>query len=61
MAKCSFCRNVIELGTGTMFVRKDGSVLNFCTMKCEKNMLKLGRIPRYMKWTKAYEKGEVKK
>jgi len=44
-----------------MFVRKDGSVLNFCTMKCEKNMLKLGRIPRYMKWTKAYEKGEVKK
>ncbi len=60
MAKCSFCRNVIEPGTGTMFVRKDGSVLNFCTMKCEKNMLKLGRIPRYMKWTKAYEKGGAK-
>ena len=61
MAKCSFCRNAIEQGTGTMYVKKDGSILNFCTMKCEKNLLKLGRTPRYMKWTKAFEKGGVKK
>ena len=60
MAKCSFCRNVIELGTGTIFVRKDGSTLNFCTMKCEKNVLKLGHTPRLTKWSKAYEKGEKK-
>ncbi len=60
MAKCSFCKTHIELGTGTMYVKKDGSILNFCTMKCEKNMLKLGRTPRFMKWTKAYEKGGVK-
>ena len=59
--KCSFCRNVIEPGTGTLYVKKDGSILNFCTMKCEKNALKLGRLPRYMKWTKAFEKGGVKK
>ncbi|MEM3154864.1 MAG: 50S ribosomal protein L24e [Candidatus Woesearchaeota archaeon] len=61
MAKCSFCRSVIEPGTGTMYVRKDGTVLNFCAMKCEKNMLNLGRTPRFTKWTKAFEKGEVKK
>lgn len=61
MAKCSFCKNVIEPGTGTMYIKKDGSVLYFCTMKCEKNTLKLGRAPRYMKWTKAYEKGGVQK
>jgi len=61
MVKCSFCKSIIEPGTGTLFVRKDGSVLSFCTMKCEKNMLKLGRTPRYLKWTKVFEKGEVKK
>lgn len=57
MAKCSFCKTDITPGTGKMFVRKDGSVLHFCSNKCEKNMLKLGRNPRYIKWTKAYEKG----
>ena len=61
MAKCSFCRNTIEPATGTMYIKKDSTVLNFCTMKCEKNLLKLGRIPRHHKWTKAFEKGEVKK
>jgi large subunit ribosomal protein L24e len=44
-----------------MYVKKDGGVLNFCSMKCEKNLLNLGRTPRYMKWTKVFEKGEVKK
>ena len=61
MAKCSFCKSVIELGTGTMYVKKDSTILHFCTMKCEKNMLNLGRVPRFVKWTKSFEKGEVKK
>jgi len=60
MAKCSFCKNSIEAGTGTMYVKKDGSILHFCSMKCEKNLLKLGRTSRYLKWTKAYEKGGKK-
>ena len=60
MTKCSFCKSVIEPGTGTIFVKKDGSILNFCSMKCEKNSLKLGRVSRYLKWTKAFEKGEEK-
>lgn len=60
MAKCSFCRSAIEPGTGTMYVKKDSTILNFCTMKCEKNMLKLGRTPRHVKWSKAYEKGVTK-
>jgi large subunit ribosomal protein L24e len=58
MAKCSFCKEAIAKGMGKMFVKKDGSVLHFCSNKCEKNMLKLKRNPRYYKWTKAYEKGE---
>ncbi len=61
MTKCTFCKSSIEPGTGTMYVKKDSTILNFCSMKCEKNMLKLKRVPRFTKWTKSYEKGEVKK
>lgn len=53
---CSFCGSDIEPGTGKLFVKKDGTVLYFCKMKCQKNMLKLGRIPRRVRWTKTYLK-----
>ncbi len=53
---CSFCGNEIEVGTGKMYVRKDGRVLYFCSRKCEKNMLELKRNPRKLKWTKYYRK-----
>lgn len=55
MAKCSFCTKTIEQGTGKMYVQKTGKVLNFCSMKCEKNMLKLRRNPVKFKWTKQKE------
>ena len=54
MARCSFCSAVLELGTGKLYVEIDGRVLYFCSNKCEKNMLILGRNPRFVKWTKAY-------
>jgi len=53
---CSFCGTDIEPGTGKLFVKKDGTVLFFCKMKCQKNLLKLGRIPRRVRWTKSYSK-----
>jgi large subunit ribosomal protein L24e len=53
---CSFCGEEIEVGTGKMYVRRDGRVLYFCSGKCEKNMLKLKRNPRKLKWTKRYSK-----
>ncbi|MFQ5892617.1 MAG: 50S ribosomal protein L24e [Candidatus Methanofastidiosia archaeon] len=49
--KCNFCGYDIERGRGKMFVKKDGSVLYFCSSKCEKNLLKLKRKPRKFKWT----------
>ncbi len=60
--ECSFCGRMLEQGTGKMFVKMDGSVLYFCSMKCEKNMLKLKRSPRRTKWTKiaAKEKKAIK-
>jgi large subunit ribosomal protein L24e len=54
MAKCSFCRANIELGTGKMLILKDGRVWNFCSRKCEKNQMKLGHVGRETKWTTGY-------
>lgn len=56
MPRCSFCGKNIEAGTGKMYVRKDGKILYFCSSKCEKNMLKLRRNPRYVKWVIKKEK-----
>jgi len=52
MAKCSFCNESIEKGTGKMFVQKTGKIFWFCSMKCEKNLLKLKRDPRNYPWAK---------
>ncbi|MFQ5909287.1 MAG: 50S ribosomal protein L24e [Thermoplasmata archaeon] len=57
---CSFCGEKIEPGTGKMFVRRDGTVLFFCSGKCQKNSLKLKRIPRRTRWTRRYPKKIVK-
>lgn len=48
--QCDFCGDDIEPGTGTMFVRTDGSVIHFCSSKCEKNA-DLGREARDLAWT----------
>lgn len=56
--KCSFCGYDVNPGTGKKFINKDGKAMLFCSSKCEKNSLKLKRIPRNLKWTKYYKKGE---
>lgn len=50
MVSCSFCSTNIEKGTGTIYVKNDGKILNFCSNKCQKNMLKLNRKARNFKW-----------
>ncbi len=54
--KCSFCGKNIKRGTGKIFVKTDGTAYNFCSHKCEKNLLKLKRNPRTIPWTKEFEK-----
>ena len=54
MKVCSFCGREIEPGTGSMYVKKDGTVMLFCTNKCSKNMIDMGRVPRKITWTRAY-------
>jgi large subunit ribosomal protein L24e len=53
---CTFCGVEIEPGTGRMYVRKDGVTYNFCSSKCFKNLVELGRVPRRVTWTRYYER-----
>jgi len=57
---CSFCGEKFTKGKGFLYVKNDGSVLYFCSSKCRKNMLKLGRNPKKYKWTSFYTKQKVK-
>jgi len=50
--KCSFCGEEIEPGTGTMYVLDTGKVLYFCSRRCEKNLLKLKRNPKKVRWVR---------
>lgn len=43
-----------------MFVYTSGKVANFCSNKCEKNLLKLKRKPLKVRWTEDYRR-EFKK
>jgi large subunit ribosomal protein L24e len=55
---CSFCGHEFEQSIGQMYIKNDGTVLWFCSSKCRKNSLKLGRDPRKLKWTKYFGKEE---
>jgi large subunit ribosomal protein L24e len=47
---CDYSGEDIEPGTGTMYVRKDGTILHFKDSKAEKNYF-LGREARDLEWT----------
>lgn len=51
MPKCAFCGGPFLRGTGLLFVKRDGTAFFFCSSKCKKNALKLGRSPFDVKWT----------
>lgn len=53
---CTFCGKNINFGTGKMYIKKDAKIFYFCSMKCEKNMLKLKRKPRTTRWTAEFDK-----
>lgn len=55
VTRCSYCRSIIEPGTGTMLVLNDGRIFNYCSRKCEK-LLNMGRSPRRLKWAQPRQK-----
>jgi len=44
-----------------MYVKVSGQIFYFCSSKCEKNLLKLERVPREQKWTAAIKQPKEKK
>lgn len=54
--KCSFCNREIGVGEGVIYVRPDGKINYFCSSKCYRNAIKLGRKPQKYKWTRATKK-----
>ena len=52
--QCSFCAGEIEPGTGRMYVKRDGTVFNFCSSSCRKQQIDLGRVGHRLKWTRAH-------
>ncbi len=52
---CSFCGTDIEPGSGSVFVKNDGSLLYLCSSKCRRSQLTLKRRARRLKWTEVYE------
>ena len=55
---CSFCGHAFPSGTGIMYVRNDGSILWYCSSKCRRSSLDMGRDSRKLKWTAYYGKEE---
>ena len=60
MPKCHFCGIEVPKGTLKIFVYTSGKIANFCSRKCEKNLLKLKRKPLETRWTEAYRKEHKK-
>jgi len=52
MLHCSFCGKPIKPGTGMAYVRNDGVILHFCSSKCFKSAIRMGRDPRRLKWAR---------
>jgi len=55
MPTCSFCGKSYT-ASGMMLVLDTGKIFNFCTKKCEKNMMKLKRNPRHVGWVRKKKK-----
>ena len=56
MAGCSFCGIELPKGSGRLYAKRDGTVFYFCSSKCMKNQLKLGRVGKKIKWAKKTRK-----
>ena len=60
MVKCVFCGYEAGFQTGIHLLKNDGTVDYYCSGKCRKNALNLGRDKRKIKWTEAYKTQRTK-
>ncbi len=54
--KCSFCGAPIPPGFGITYVKKDGTILRFCSRKCFVSMIKFKRDPRKQTWVRKMQR-----
>lgn len=54
MTKCVFCGREEHSFKGISLIKNDGTVNYFCSGKCRKNAIKLGRDKKRFKWTEAF-------
>jgi large subunit ribosomal protein L24e len=60
LRNCFFCGQRISSASGIMLIKNDGSIKWTCSNKLKKNLSKLRRDPRKMKWTNKYVKGGIR-
>lgn len=53
MHGCYFCADELKKGCGRLYIKKDGTIMYFCSSKCRKNSIDLAREGRRVKWTKS--------
>lgn len=56
MPICNYCKSEMPKGTGTLYIKKSGKFAYFCSSKCEKNAIILGRKPASKKWSSSLPK-----
>ena len=59
MHRCAFCGREFPHGVGMLYVKRDGSMLWFCSRKCRVYMVEQKKDPRKLKWTAAGSKSKV--
>ncbi len=52
MPRCTFCKKTFEAPYGLIVFLNDGGFINFCSSKCRRNMLNLGRDNKKVNWTR---------
>ena len=54
MTQCVFCGKERPDYEGVHLIKNDGTISYYCSSKCRKNSIKLGRDKRKIRWTNAY-------
>ena len=61
MVDCIFCGKGIKPGTGKMYIKKDGTVFNFCSSKCQNAQVKRKFKARITPWTRMFQTAKTLK
>ena len=57
--ECWFCGSNIYPGHGSLYVKNNCEILNFCRSKCKK-LFKLGKNPSFLRWCRVFRERNAK-